>query len=70
MADNDFNIIKPVESLQTIQGLTPTTRQQERRRRRKSKGERRDETQEKHDEATEPQAPDDNEDPHSIDYCA
>jgi hypothetical protein len=33
MADNDFNIIKPVESLQNIAGLTPARRREERKRR-------------------------------------
>jgi hypothetical protein len=70
MADSDFNVIKPVESLQTIQGLTPITRQQERKRRQRPKEERRDETQEKHDETTEPQLHNDNDGSHAIDYCA
>jgi len=34
MADNDSNIIKPVESLQNIAGLTPARRREERKRRR------------------------------------
>ncbi len=34
MADNDSNIIKPVESLQNITGLTPARRREERKRRR------------------------------------
>jgi len=33
MADNDYNIIKPVESLQTIGGLTPAKRRKERKQR-------------------------------------
>ncbi len=70
MADSDFNVIKPVESLQTIQGLTPTTQQQERRRRRKPAAKHRDETEEKHEETAQPQAPNDVSDPNSIDYCA
>ncbi|MBN1359542.1 MAG: hypothetical protein JW993_03070 [Sedimentisphaerales bacterium] len=70
MADSDFNVIKPVESLQTIQGLTPMTRQQERKRRQKSKDERREEPEEKHDETAEPQARTIDDDPHCIDYCA
>lgn len=70
MADSDFNVIKPVESLQTIQGLTPTTRQQERRRRQRSTDRRRDEPEEKNDEPAEPQARDDQDNPHLIDYCA
>jgi hypothetical protein len=33
MADNDSSIIKPVESLQNIGGLTPTKRREQRKRR-------------------------------------
>lgn len=33
MADNDYNIIKPVEGLQTIGGLTPAKRRKERKQR-------------------------------------
>ncbi len=33
MPDNDSNIIKPVEGLQTIAGLNPIKRRQERKRR-------------------------------------
>ena len=33
MADNDYHIIKPVEGLQNIAGLTGTKRSEERRRR-------------------------------------
>lgn len=70
MADSDFNVIKPVESLQTIQGLAPTTRQQERRRRRQGANEHRDDAEEKRREDPKPLAPDDGDDPHSIDYRA
>jgi hypothetical protein len=70
MADSDFNIIKPVEGLPAIQGLTPTTRQQERKRRQRSPGERGDENPEKRDETTEQQTHGDDGDLHCIDYCA
>ena len=33
MADNDSNVIKPVESLQNIAGLNPVERRKERKRR-------------------------------------
>ena len=62
MADSDFNVIKPVESLQTIQGLTPTTRQQERRRRQRSPGQHRDGAQDKQEEPTESVVRDDTDD--------
>ena len=70
MADSDFNVIKPVESLQTIQGLSPMARQHEQKRRQKPPKEHREEPEEKQEETTEPQARRDNDDPHSIDYCA
>lgn len=74
MADNDCNIIKPVESLQNIAGLVAPKRREERKRRRelyKEKGK-----QNKH-EQTPPASGNDlgSETPeedkgHSIDYCA
>jgi hypothetical protein len=71
MADSDFNVIRPVESLQTIQGLAPTTRRQERRRQQQQpKEEDQSEAQENHEAPTEPQAKRADDDPHSIDYCA
>jgi len=33
MAENDFNMVKPVESLQNISGLSPAKRREERKRR-------------------------------------
>jgi len=39
MADNDHNIIKPVEGLQNIAGLTGTKRREERKRRQNLPGE-------------------------------
>ncbi len=70
MADSDFNAIRPVESLQNIQGLAPATRRQERGRQQKPKKEHRDEPEEKRDDANEPQVHSDDEGPHCIDYCA
>jgi hypothetical protein len=70
MADSDFNVIKPVESLQGIQGLMPTARQQERKRRQRQAEDHSEETPEKQDETTEPQTHNDDADPHCIDYCA
>jgi len=31
MADNNFNLIKPVENLQNVAGVTPTKRREERK---------------------------------------
>lgn len=69
MADSDFNVIKPIESLQTIQGLAPASRDQEKRQQRQPKDEHREETQEKHSEVPTPK-PTDNCDGSHIDYCA
>ena len=75
MAENDYNMIKPVESLQNILRLTPTERREERKRRRGShsgKGQVSEEEQSGvSDERSlsEPSA-EDGTDQHSIDYCA
>ena len=37
MADNNHNIIKPVENLQNITGLTPAKRREERKKRQNSR---------------------------------
>lgn len=75
MADNDYNIIKPVESLQNITGLTPAKRREERKRRQNLQAEHREEAEEQPngalDEQTSDNEPDDEEnDQHLIDYCA
>jgi len=76
MADSDYNVIKPVESLQTIQGIAPAKRRQERKQRQDAPNEHHEETEteteteaERNDaEATE--TVHDEDDPHSIDYRA
>ena len=80
MADNDFNIIKPVESLQNIAGLTPARRREERKRQRnRHEGETEEsaggELNELVDERTVGTESAENESEHladdtSIDYCA
>lgn len=79
MTDSDYNAIRPVESLQTIQGLTSIQRRQERKRRQNAESESHHESEPEPEaeaeaeaeETEEPQAnrPNDD-DPHSIDYCA
>ncbi|MHC4666487.1 MAG: hypothetical protein ACYS9T_11135 [Planctomycetota bacterium] len=75
MADSDYNIIKPVEGLQNIAGLTPARRREERRRRRElRKGKEQDSEQRANESSGESSvdiesAADDSEQ-HSIDYCA
>ena len=71
MADSDFNVIKPIERLQTIQGLAPASRHQERQQKqsRRPKDEHREETQEKPSEVPTPK-PTNNCDGSHIDYRA
>ena len=78
MADNDFNIIKPVESLQNIAGLTPTRRREERKRRQNLHEESKEESEPAEGELNESvdeqdfsdELTEDGNDQHSIDYCA
>ena len=70
MADSDFNIIKPVESLQNIRGLTPAQRRQERKRRRNAPAEHHDKEHEEEPGGTKNQPTSDDGDARSIDYCA
>ncbi len=69
MANSDYNIIKPVENLQTVGSLTPANKQNEKKRRQN--------TQQQEQQPGEPgEADRDNEaakaqpDRPSIDYCA
>jgi len=72
MADSDYSVIKPLESVQTIKGMAPAQRRQERKRRQQTPDEHPEETpeqpQDQEDQIDRPRADDD--DPHSIDYCA
>ena len=74
MADSDYTIIKPVESLQTIQGVTPAKRRGERKQRQNAPHEHQEEPETKadteRDEAATPQAVRNDDDPHSVDYRA
>jgi len=56
MADNNYHIIKPVESLKNIARLTPAQRRKERKRRPKSRLARNPEPEQNFDEPVE-QAP-------------
>jgi protein involved in polysaccharide export with SLBB domain len=74
MADNGYDMIKPVESLQTVGGLTPAKRRGERKRRRNSNREN-EEKPERGDELLDDQqarseSGEHDNDEHSIDYCA
>ena len=74
MADSDYTVIKPVDSLQTIQGVTPAKRREERKQRQNAPHEHREETETEadveRDEAQTPRTVRDDDDPHSVDYCA
>lgn len=75
MPDNDYNIIKPVESLHNIAGLNPAKRREQRKRRQNLNAEQDEEAEQELNDSLEKQSPDnvptDNEnDRHSIDYCA
>ena len=69
MADSDYSVIKPVESLSTIQGLEPTKPRQERKRQ-PQPGRHHEEPEAEPEEVSESEARRDEDDPHSIDYCA
>jgi len=79
MADKDFNIVKPVDGLQNIAGLTPARRREERKRRRnlhekkqKESNQHPDNPLSRQDLGNEPakNKNDDNPDGAGIDYCA
>jgi len=73
MADNDYNTVRPVESLHNVTGLTPTQRRQERKRRQNPFAEQSNDDQEPREQAgQQPQAnnADEDKDGEHIDYCA
>jgi len=77
MADNDFNIIKPVENLQNIAGLTPAKRREQRKKRQNlhEKDNRQrplpeNEPGESAVEDIDSEIADNDREQHSIDYCA
>ena len=82
MADYDSNMIKPVEGLQSITGLTPAKRREERKHRQQLRQENKEKDEQQMNEAFEQQDidnPDEewtenrgvpNPDSTGIDYCA
>ena len=79
MADNNFNIIKPVESLQNIGGLAPVKQRKERKHKQNlqeenQQEENQQENQKQPNESGEEDINidimDDESDQHSVDYCA
>jgi len=75
MPNNDYNIIKPVEGLHNITGLAAPRRREERKRRRElHKAKKQEHKQEKKGAASgnslSPEVTEEENDRHSIDYCA
>jgi len=75
MADYDSNMIKPVQSLKNISGLTPVKQREERKRRQKLHHENEEKDESARDEETPPEEQtgnksDINSDSIGIDYCA
>lgn len=77
MANNDYHIIKPVESLQNTAGLAGVKRREERKRRRNLPGQHKQErgsTKGGQDNSREnskfPPPAEPEADRHSVDYCA
>jgi len=70
MADSDYSVIKPVESLQTIQGTAPAERRRERKRRQNAPTQHHEEPEAEQEDTDEPEAQNHGDGPHSIDYCA
>jgi len=73
MADYDSNIIKPVQSLQNVTGLSPAKRREERRRRNQSHQEHMQEDEPSEDKQAEPEIRAENRNERTarkIDYCA
>ncbi len=82
MADYDSNMIKPVEGLQSITGLTPAKRREERKRRQQLQQENEEEGEQQLNESADEQDIDNpdkkwtenksdrNSDSIGVDYCA
>jgi len=73
MADYDSNIIKPVQSLQNITGLSPAKRREERKHRDQSHQEHMQEDESSEDKQAEPEIRTENRNGRTnrkIDYCA
>lgn len=74
MVDSNYNMIKPIEALQNITGLTQVKQRKERDRQEKQKKSSQHEHEQMPDESVEIDAENEideqQNDPHSIDYCA
>jgi len=74
MVDSNYNMIKPVESLQNVAGVTPVKERKERNRQKKQKEKSQQEHEQIPDESLEAESGSETtgqqDDPNSIDYCA
>jgi len=75
MADNDSSIIKPMEGLQNIEGLTPTRRREERKRKQSLNKQNKEGPEEELNESVDQQdlgneLTENESDQNTIDYCA
>ena len=75
MADNDYSLIKPAESLQNIEALTPTRRREERKRKQNLTKQNKEEPEEELNESVDQQdlgneLTENKNDQNTIDYCA
>lgn len=70
MADYDSNLIRPVEGLKTITGLTPARRREEGKRQKPLREEKDDSTEDRETQPEERIENGDDQDSGGIDYCA
>jgi hypothetical protein len=73
MADDSYNLIKPIDNNQSIIGLTPAKEREERKKRQnmnKQQNRHRDEPSEPGSEKISGSVAGNDTDKHSIDYCA
>ena len=70
MANSDYNIIKPVENLQTVGSLTPANKQNEKKRRQNTQQQEHGQPDESVEADRDNKAAKDRPAPPSIDYCA
>lgn len=72
MPDDNYNMIKPVESLQNIISLTPTKRREERKQRQNPQKEHSEQELDEQNGADSPNSTSgqNENDKHSVDYCA
>jgi hypothetical protein len=70
MANSDYNIIKPVENLQTVGSLTPANKQNEKKRRQNTQQQEQQQPGESGEADRDNKAAKGQPDRPSVDYCA